>query len=460
MAVKSFLSRAEDFIKFVNQSRSPYHAVATCKASLKESGFEEIREADSFNLKLGGRYYYSRNQSSLVAFTVGHKFKPGNPFSVVGAHTDSPVIKVKPVSNYEGSGYFHVGCATYGGGLWHTWFDRDLTVAGRVIIKTDTSFESRLVYIPKPILRIPNLAIHLDRGVSDGFKFNTETHLRPILETAIKSQLATKGTDEHNKSFINLIARTLGVDSETIHSFDLSVCDFQDASIGGINDEFIFSARLDNLMSSFCGLEALRETASDASLQNDESVRMLVLFDHEEIGSRSAYGAMSPLLDEAIERICFAFKSESVMLSDLVHVTKRKSFLISADMAHAIHPNYPEKHDSKHQPAIHKGPVIKYNVEQRYATSAETSLIIEQLARKHSIPVQRFSVRNDMPCGSTIGPILSAETGIRTADIGNPQLSMHSIREMCGVDDTAHSIQLFKAFYEEFPELDKSFKLE
>jgi aspartyl aminopeptidase len=448
------LTRAEEFLRYVNGSRSPFHAVLSAKKILGQVGFEEIHENVKWNVKPGGKYYYSRNQSCLVAFSIGEKFKPGNGFNLLASHTDSPCFKLKPHTNVQGQGFNQIGVSTYGGGLWHTWFDRDLTLAGRVMVSTEHGIESRLVDIDRPILRIPTLAIHLDRTVSDGFKFNSETHCRPILETAIKAQFETTGNDLHNKSLINLLAQQLNVKPENILNFELSVADHQPAAIGGINNEFIFSARLDNLLHCFTSVTSLAETASADSLKNEPNVRGVLLFDNEEVGSRSAYGAMSPILNEIIERINAAFGGVDQAL-----ISKRKSFLISADMAHCIHPNYSEKHDSNHKPMMHRGPVIKINLETRYATNAESECILEFIAKKHKIPIQKFCVRNDMACGTTVGPILSGDSGIRTVDIGNPQLSMHSIRETCGVSDISSCIDLCKAFLEEFASVDEVVKV-
>jgi aspartyl aminopeptidase len=291
---------------------------------------------------------------------------------------------------------------------------------------------------------------------SEGFKFNNETHLRPVLETAIKAQFDTTGNDLHNKSLLNLLAKTLDVKVENIINFELSVADFQPGTIGGINNEFIYSARLDNLMHCFTSITSLTETSSDSSLNNETNVRAVLLFDNEEVGSRSAYGAMSPVINEIIERINCAFKGTS----DQVLISKRKSFLISADMAHCIHPNYSDKHDSNHKPMMHRGPVIKVNLENRYSTNAESEAIIEFIAKKYKIPIQKFCVRNDMACGTTVGPILSSDSGIRSVDIGNPQLSMHSIREVCGVDDIGYCIDLCKHFLEEFASVDAILKVD
>jgi len=212
-------------------------------------------------------------------------------------------------------------------------------------------------------------------------------------------------------------------------------------------------------MSSYCGLEALCDTCSDESLASEENIRTLLLFDNEEVGSASAYGAQSPMLNELMQRLTTSFGKTGIP-TDALYMSRRRSFLISADMAHAVHPNYSDKHENNHRPEMHKGPVIKSNVNQRYATTAETSLIIETLAKNNQIPTQKFVVRNDSPCGSTIGPILSVESGIRTVDIGNPQLAMHSIRETCGVDDTTHCINLMKAFYSQFSALDRDIKVD
>jgi len=454
------LPLAEDFLSFVNASRSPFHAVDSAKKLLDKGGFVELHEKERWALKNGGRYYYTRNQSALIAFSVGSKFVAGNGFSIIGAHTDSPCLKVKPISNTGGSGFLQVGVSTYGGGLWHTWFDRDLTLAGRVIINSPDhkASESRLVYINRPILKIPNLAIHLDRSVNDGFKFNAENHLKPLLETSVRAQFETKSDAPHNNSLLNLLSSTLGVEVSQISNFELCLCDFQDSCLGGINQEFIFSPRLDNLLHCFTGIRALIDSLEDGSIEKDESVRMVTLFDNEEVGSRSAYGAMSPMLVEAIERInCSLFGKVSL---EETWISKRKSFFVSTDMAHAVHPNYPEKHEANHRPAMHKGPVIKINLETRYATNSESEFLLEMIAKNNKIPIQKFCVRNDMGCGTTIGPIVSGDSGIRTVDLGNPQLSMHSIREMCGVDDVLYCVDLLKAFYRDFPELDKQLKVD
>ncbi|CEI95696.1 Putative Aspartyl aminopeptidase [Rhizopus microsporus] len=448
---------ALDFLDFLNASPSPFHAVHEASARLEKAGFQKISEKHEWHLKKKGKYYFTRNGSSLVAFVIGgeyHVDKGG--FSIVGAHTDSPCLKVKPVSKKEQQGYLEVGVQLYGGGIWHTWFDRDLGIAGRVMVKqADGSFRHTLVDIKKPILRVPTLAIHLDGSVNDAFKFNKETHMVPILATAAKSALneLKKGndeTDKHHTALMHLLSNKMNVDIDQIHDFELCLFDTQAATLGGIYDEFIYSARLDNLGMTYCSLMALIESKN---IQEDKNIRLISLFDNEEIGSTSAHGANSNLLPSTLERIVASIKPSAntkLALEKAIH----KSMLVSADMAHAVHPNYAEKYEENHRPQMHKGTVIKINANQKYATTAATSLILREIARQRSIPIQEFVVRNDSPCGSTIGPMLSAKLGLRTVDVGNPQLSMHSIREISGVDDVKHGINLLKSFFELFPDID------
>jgi len=447
-----YLPLAKEFIDFVNNSPSPFHAVATSKRMLLEAGFQQINEREQSNLEMRGKYFFTRNQTTLVAFYFGGNYQHGNAITMIGAHTDSPNFLIKPNFSTEMEGYHQLKVEPYGGGLWTTWFDRDLTIAGRVIVRTSSGFEGRLVHVKRPILRIPTLAIHLDRESGSRLEINKQEHLVPIIATAIKSKLE-KQTNS-SQVIEKLLSKELNCSVESICDFELSVCDSQKAEIGGMFEEFIFSQKLDNLVMSFCGLKALlRAVSNDQGKESDaaKNVFSLLLFDHEEVGSESAFGAGSPIASELI-RLCSR--------EPFIERTLRRSFLVSADMAHAVHPNYRGKHDENHKPILHQGPVIKRNANQRYATSAEGALVIRELARRNSIPIQDFVVRTDSLCGSTIGPILSANTGIRTVDVGNPQLSMHSIREMCGTSDITHAVNLFTAFYEQFPALDDSIKID
>lgn len=471
------VNSSSEFISYVNASPSPYHAVSATKAILLKAGFTEISERSGWDgvLQRGGKYFLTRNGSSIVAFGVGGKWQPGNGISIVGAHTDSPCLRVKPVSKKTSRGYIQVGVETYGGGLWHTWFDRDLSVAGRIMVRDGSgSFVSKLVNINKSILRIPTLAIHLNRGSADKFEFNKETQLLPIAGLAEKLlnksgskeakedektdseqfEVFAPVTKRHEKSLIDLIAADASVKPEDIEDFELVLYDTQPSAFGGLNDEFIFSPRHDNLNSSYATITALVKSID--SLESDETIRIAALFDHEEIGSASAQGADSNLLLAILTRLANTeFEGANKPSSSSSFETFSKSFLVSADMAHAIHPNYESKHESLHAPAINAGPVIKINANQRYATNSVGIVLLKSVAEKAKVPLQLFVVRNDSTCGSTIGPILASKLGIRTIDIGNPQLSMHSIRETAGSDDVGYAVELLREFYESFGEVEK-----
>ncbi|KAI8639221.1 peptidase M18 [Parasitella parasitica] len=461
------VKEAQDFIEFVNKSPSPFHATFEASEILKAAGFKEIKERDSWNdglIQRNGKYFFTRNGSALVAFEVGGKYNPGNGFSIIGAHTDSPCLKIKPISKKDKSGYLEVGVQLYGGGIWHTWFDRDLSVAGRVLVEQeDGTFKHTLVKVDRPILRIPTLAIHLDRTVNEKLTFNKETQLAPILATAAKAQLSgieatedAEATANHHPLLIQILADEMNVKPHQIRDFELAVYDTQKSVIGGACNEFIFSPRLDNLEMSYCSIIALTQ-AKD--IDNDSNIRIAALFDNEEVGSLTAHGADSNLLPVTLQRLANTHVIDAVKNVSLTAFEEaiHKSILVSADMAHAINPNYPDKHEENHRPEMHKGTVIKVNANQRYATTAVTSLVLKELAKKHQIPIQEFVVRNDSSCGSTIGPMLSAKLGLRTVDIGNPQLSMHSIRETGGTEDVKHGIDLLRVFYEEFAVLEEKF---
>ncbi|KAM1788685.1 hypothetical protein PS2_038464 [Malus domestica] len=485
MAKQEPNSVVSDLIGFLNAAPTAFHAVDEAKKRLRSAGYEQVLEREDWKLEAGKKYFFTRNYSTIVAFAIGKKYVAGNGFHIVGAHTDSPCLKLKPVSKVAKGGYLEVGVQTYGGGLWHTWFDRDLTIAGRVIVREEkdgsVSYSHKLVRIEEPIMRIPTLAIHLDRDVRDAFKVNAQTHLLPVLATAVKAELnkvvaedgeadndiqtsgkksnekTTSNALKHHSLLLQLLADQLGCEPEHISDFELQACDTQPSIVAGAAKEFVFSGRLDNLCMSFCSLKALIDaTSSDSNLEDESGVRMVALFDHEEVGSNSAQGAGSPAMLNTLSRITHSFTTDSKLLEKAI----QRSFLVSADMAHALHPNYMDKHEQNHQPKLHGGLVIKHNANQRYATNAVTALIFREIARNHSLPVQDFVVRNDMACGSTIGPILASGVGIRTVDVGAPQLSMHSIREMCAVDDVKHSYEHFKAFFQEFTRLDSKIKVD
>ena len=476
-------SAAADFLSFINSSPSQFHAVATASQLLLDAGFARIKETDDWATTLApaGAYFYTRNQSSLIAFILPSTYSPpststttssspppSHPFLIIAAHTDSPVLKVKPVSAVTKHGCLQVGVECYGGGLWHTWFDRDLSVAGRLIVRGEKGgYRTQLVAIPRPILRIPNLAIHLNREVNDkGFTFNKQTHLLPILATIARTQLnapaassptpppaaapASALSTVHHSTLLQLLATAADVPVGSIADLELSLYDTQPASLGGAESEFIHSRALDNLMMSFISIRALIAHKRDAG-GSAGSINAVALFDNEEVGSESYQGAGASLRN---------FLARVNGSSATFDAAMRRSLLVSADMAHACHPNYAEMHEEHHRPLLHHGLVIKQNANQRYATSTVTSWHLRAIAERHSIPVQRFVVRNDVACGSTIGPILSANTGIRTVDVGVPQWSMHSIRETCGVGDVESAFQLFVRAFTEFEQADKDLVVE
>ena len=306
-----------------------------------------------------------------------------------------------------------------------------MSIAGRVFIENDNGeLESKLIHIDEPILRIPSLCIHLNREVNEKFAFNNETHLIPIMSTKFMSDNGPKpgeeesfnGVNSHHYALQNLIAEKLQIKPKNIKTYEISLCDHQKGEIGGIFNEFIFSPRLDNLFSTYCAVDSLVSESSNESVENETNIRLIALFDHEEVGSCSVSGADSTLMLDTVRRISLSFSEEGEI--DSVERAIRNSFVISADMSHAVHPSYSEKHEANHGPQMHKGISIKQNSNQRYATSGWTGTIIRQIAQRNNIPYQEYLVRNDSACGSTIGPILSSK-GFRTVDVGAPQLSMH-----------------------------------
>ncbi|EIM88573.1 aspartyl aminopeptidase [Stereum hirsutum FP-91666 SS1] len=458
---------ATRLLSFVNASPTPYHAVHNAATKLEKAGFTKVRERDDWNVKPGGKYYFTRNQASLLAFTIPQKWQPGTGVSIVATHVDSPNLRIRPVSKKTGSGYLQVGVETYGGGLWHTWFDRDLSLAGRVVVANkESGFTSKLIKIDRPLLRVPTLAIHLDRNSAADFKFNPESEFIPILGLVASELNAAKdGTQDkssseqkeekhdatsiqkyHHSSLLSVLAEELSVQPEEIHDFELQLYDTQLSQFGGLNNEFIFSPRMDNQFSSFCAVDALANFVSASSFPTLEgNVNCIALFNHEEIGSVSSTGAESTLIPSLLERL----SPTPALLSQSI----AKSFLLSCDVSHAIHPNYASKHEENHKPAINGGIVIKTNAKQRYATDAITSFVVRRLVEKKGGKVQEFEVRNDMACGSTVGPGLS-KLGLRTVDVGCAILSMHSIRETAGSYDVQNCIDLFSSLFEGFAEID------
>lgn len=412
-----------DLLQFIDASPTPFHAVAEAARRLEASGFTRLREEDAWAVAPGGRHYVTRNGSTLVAFVVGAGAPAEHGFALVGAHTDSPNLRVKPQPEQVKEGYRQVGVEVYGGVLLHTWLDRDLSLAGRVLLAGED--DPRLLRLDRPIARIPNLAIHLNRDVTEkGLIINKQTQLPPVIGLEAP---AKDGQKPSSTWFRELLASELGVAEGAIEGYDVMFHDVVPSTECGVSGEFINAPRLDNLGSSHAALEALRAAAATPC----PATRGIALYDNEEVGSESAEGAASPFLGAVLERITLLTGGAR---EDL-HRALARSHFVSADMAHAVHPHFADRHEPQHMPRLNAGPVIKINTNLRYATNAATQSRFERLCREADVPFQRFVNRTDLPCGTTIGPITAARLGIPTVDVGNPMLSMHSIREMAGSQD-------------------------
>jgi aspartyl aminopeptidase len=386
----------------------------------------------------------TRNGSTVVAFAIGAKWKPGNGIAMIGAHTDSPCLRLKPVSKKTAVGFMQVGVETYGGGIWHSWFDRDLSIAGRVLVRDGNgNFVQKLIKVDRPLVRIPTLAIHLDR--STNFDPNKENEIYPIVglveaelnksgkaEDESEDREMEKGsfqplkemTTRHHPALLDVIAEHAGCDVASIADFELVLYDTQKSVLGGLKEEFIFSPRLDNLNMTYCSVMGLIDSVNNKTLENESSIRLIACFDHEEIGSTSANGANSDLLPAVARRLSVVASSSSsssadsrsdtshswehissnpdLDLSSAYEQTAHASFLVSADMAHSVNPNYQGKYEANHQPEMNKGTVIKINANQRYATNSPGIVLVQEAARLANVPLQLFVVRNDSSCGRLV----------------------------------------------------------
>ena len=416
-----------DLLEFLAASPTPFHAVQQMEIRLSQAGFVVLREADDWTLHAGGRYCVIRNSSSIVAFTLGEKSILDQGLRMVGAHTDSPCLKVKPQPELFKKGYFQLGVEVYGGALLNPWFDRDLSLAGRVSFRdTSGNIGSVLIDFKRAIATIPSLAIHLDREANSARSINAQTDIPPVVmqtndkQISFRELLLTQIRQEHPSC-----------EACKVLDYELSFYDAQPAAIIGLHNEFIASARLDNLLSCYIGLQAI--------LADSTEYRVLVCNDHEEIGSQSAAGAQGPMLRSVISRL-LANEKEFTRTID-------RSMMISVDNAHGVHPNFSDRHDANHGPLLNGGPVIKINANQRYATNSETSSLFRHWCESADEPVQAFVVRTDMGCGSTIGPITASEIGVQTLDIGVPTFAMHSIRELAGSSDAYSLYKVLEMFY-------------
>lgn len=406
----------EGLLHFLQQSTTPFHAVKTLKSLLDGAGFTELDERDGWSIQPGQSYYVIRNGSSIVAFKSGHQPALDVGIRLVGAHTDSPCLRVKPNPELHQKGYFQVGVEVYGGALLNPWFDRDLSLAGRVTyVDENGQVGHALIDFRRPLAIVPSLAIHLDREANNSRSINSQRDLPPVIA------LEAEGVQIQFREILKrqLQAEHPSLAPKEVLDYELSFYDCQPAGLLGLNQEFIASARLDNLLSCYIGLRAILEADGDYPA-------LLVCNDHEEVGSMSAEGAQGPFLATVLERW---------LGRELLSRVVARSMMVSADNAHAVHPNFADRHDGNHGPVLNRGPVIKVNNNQRYATNSLTSSLYRQLSDELKLPYQTFVVRTDMACGSTIGPLTAANLGVKTLDIGVPQLAMHSIRELAGGSD-------------------------
>ena len=424
---------ARDLLDYIAAGPSPFHAVEETARRLEQAGYRRVDEADPFELRPGDRFYVVRDGATMAAFELGTSPPEETGLRLIGAHTDSPNLRIKPQPELSREGFLQLGVEAYGGVLLSTWLDRDLSLAGRVIVRSERGVESHLVILPGAPLRIPNLAIHLNRGVNDKLSLNAQQHLVPVVGLGERA-----GFSLREILCSQLVAQGVEAAADAVLGWDLGLFPVEPGAFTGLSKQFIATARLDNLAGCHGALCALLQSGGARG-----HTRGIVLFDHEEVGSQSARGASSLFVRSLLMRLLRAYGQES---EERLSRAIAKSMFVSSDMAHGVHPNYADRHEPGHKPMLGGGPVIKFNSNQAYGTDGVTWATLERLAGSVDAPVQRFVVRSDLGCGSTIGPITAARLGIRTIDVGNPMLGMHSAREMAASADVAPMVQILGAF--------------
>ena len=423
---------AEGLLQYLNDSPTAYHAVENAAALLRENGFQELKETECWSLQKGSRYFVVKNSSAVIAFTVGEGDLGKEGFRIIGAHTDSPALKIKPgPCTVTPDGYVKVNVEVYGGAILQTWFDRPLAVAGRVIVKENSALREKLIQIDKPVFMIPNLCIHFHRDMNEKSSCNKQTEILPLLS------MKEEGVEKEDYLFA-LLQEETGIEKADFVDYELYLYEYQKGIFMGKKQEFISASRIDDLSMVYAGLTALTEAETGAGCQ------VFAAFDNEEVGSTTAQGANSGLLPHILNRIC----KNLGMTDEAYFQAVANSSSVSADLAHAVHPNYSDKHDTENRPVLGSGPVIKYSASQRYATTALSAAYFKEACARAGVPCQKFVNRNDIAGGSTIGPALSGLTTIPTVDIGAPILAMHSIREFGAVADHVYTKQAFLAYYE------------
>ncbi|XP_953622.1 aspartyl aminopeptidase, putative [Theileria annulata] len=449
---------ARKFVDFLNATGSPFHTVKQLSLYLTNhlpiKHLNELRcvteqfFSENWKLENGQSYYVTNNNGTMMAFNIGKKFDPSKGgLILVCSHTDSPCLKLDFKCHVNNKGFNQLSVTTYGGGLWHTWMDRDLGLAGKVVVKSNGKLEEKLLHVQKPLILLPNLAIHLQNSTErEALKLNKDNHLKPLISTEVVHNLNSTQTEPllklvssyhslaiHLYYIVNIITviaicfSELKCEVEDLVDFELCLMDSNPSCLSGVYEEFVSSGRLDNLGSCFGSISAFTDFVLNQGEDND-AVVVTVSYNYEEIGSSLSYGADSNVTFLWLEKL-FGALGCSLM------ETRDRALVVSADMTHGVHPNYSEKHISTHSPAFHAGVVLKWNVNGRYATETHSSSLLRTAAASAGVPLQEFRVGNETPCGSTVGPILGSRLCVPVADVGFPQLAMHSCREMCSTVD-------------------------
>ena len=406
---------------FIRRSPTAFHAVANLREMLEGQGFRPLNECESWKLVPGGRYCVTRNQSSIIAFRIPKG--DFNHFQLVASHSDSPCFKLKPSAGRDSNGYAILNVEKYGGMIMQTWFDRPLSIAGRAVVRTAEGIGTRLVCLDRDLALIPNLPIHFNRAVNDGVKLNPQVDMLPVIGEA--------GTD-----YMALVAEALGVDGADILGCDLYLVIRDEPRRWGAKGEYIVSPRLDDLECAYASIRAL------LNAKPSDHVDMACVFDNEEVGSGTRQGADSTFLSEVTRRIVATLGGGDY------ETALARSMMLSADNAHGVHPNHPEKYDENNRVALNGGVVVKFNAAQKYTSDGVSQAVFEEICRRADVPVQRFANRSDIPGGSTLGNIANTHASMITVDIGLAQLSMHAANESAGVHDLAHMIRAMRAFHE------------
>lgn len=425
------MERVEKLLNLLENATSQFHTIKETKEQLIAQGFEELQLKQKWDLKKGGKYVLIHHGSTIFAFTIGSEFEAEDGFRIAAAHGDFPGFRLKPNAEMEANGYLQLNTETYGGAILSTWMDRPLSVAGRVVLKSEDVFKPkvRLIDMKKPILVIPNLAIHFNREVNKGVELRKQVDMMPIYGTA--SETLSK------EAFLECVAKELGVDKSEILDYELTIYNTDKGCFAGLEEEFISSPRLDNLSS----VQALIDGITDGVRAN--GLNMMIVFDHEEVGSRSKQGAASTLLTTVLEKIYLSLGFQSVDFTNAME----ESLMLSVDVSHAYHPNYGAKYDLTNRNVINRGFAIKEACSQSYATDSEAVAIVQQICEKEGIAYQKFVNHSDSAGGGTIGAISSAMLPIRTVDLGVPVLAMHSSRETMGTKDYMGMVDFITAYY-------------